>query len=252
MQAHKRHLLHNPLSSDNGFTLLELVVVIVIMGVLSLVAVRSFTSQTTTRRFEESRLEMEGLKRGIAGDEDRIQDGFRVDFGYVGDMGALPVALTNLVTDPGGGNWSGPYVAVNFADNPNDYLFDAFNVAYIYTPAALTIQSTGANITISLASSATDLLNNTVLLFARDRNGFTPQDADLPNITVTLNLQNSGVIGPDSLFASGGLATIANVPVGNHTVTVNHSVLAENVVKPVSVEPGSTTGPIEIIFTTLP
>ena len=93
-----------------GFTLLELVVVIIIMGVLSLIALRSFTSQTNTQRFEETRAEMEALKRGIVGDPDRVQDGFRVDFGYVGDMGALPAALTDLAVNPGGGNWNGPYI----------------------------------------------------------------------------------------------------------------------------------------------
>ena len=148
-----------PRRNKKGFTLLELVVVIIIMGVLSLVAIRGFSKQTENRKFEETRIEMEALKKAIVGDPDRIQDGIRVDFGYVGDMGAMPTELdaTGLeklrTNQPPPGNWSGPYVAVNFSDNPDDFLTDAYGQGYKYSPTALTIYSPGADITLTIASN---------------------------------------------------------------------------------------------------
>lgn len=237
--------------------MLELIVVIIIMGVLSLVAIRGFSSQTAIRQYEETIIEMEALKKAIVGDPDRIQDGIRVDYGYVGDMGSVPsgsvpsgsgdIGLRKLLTNQGGG-WNGPYIAVNFSDNDEDYLFDAFGQPYGYDPTGLTISSPalGANVTLTIASDINDLTNNTITLLIQDVNG-NPLPADTANFVITLSLQTQvDVTGP--VVPASGFVQLTGIPMGNHTLVVTYPGLA-SVIKRVSVDPSFTLAPINIIFT---
>ncbi|MFC1730223.1 type II secretion system protein [candidate division KSB1 bacterium] len=239
-------------SDQRGFSLLEIVVVIIIIGVLSAIAVQNFSAQTDKRRDASTLAELQDLKRAIVGDPDKISDGIRTDFGYVGDMGALPAALSSLVIDPSGGtsNWSGPYMSVNFNEDPLDYAKDAYNENYVPSGDYLSFYSPGADATVQIAASSAPLLSNTVQILITDRDGRIPQASDLVNISVVITLQSGGSV--NGTVTAGGLCTINGVHMGNHIVTVTHAVTAEVVIKRISINPGASPAPVEIIFEALP
>ena len=98
----------NPKEPAAGYTLIELVIVIIILGIITTVAMRSIKDTNQTARIEETKKELEQLAIAIAGNPDLISGGQRTDFGYVGDIGALPPNLDALVQNPGGyTTWKG-------------------------------------------------------------------------------------------------------------------------------------------------
>ncbi|MFQ5869261.1 MAG: prepilin-type N-terminal cleavage/methylation domain-containing protein, partial [Candidatus Zixiibacteriota bacterium] len=149
---------------EQGFTLIEVVLVIVILGILSTVAIRSLTITVNKGRFDATTAEMEKLARAIAGDERLVSGGFRTDFGYVGDVGALPPDLDALVTNPGGySTWDGPYFQVDFSENTEDYERDAWNELYTYSGGVTVVSNGGGSaMTKQFANSAGDLTSNSV------------------------------------------------------------------------------------------
>jgi len=240
------------IKSSDGFTLMEIVVVVIIIGILSLIAMQNFSKSVERDRLDATIQELEMLKIAIVGDPDKITDGIRTDFGYVGDNGSPPASLNDLV-NPGGVS----YVDVNFAD-ANDYLTDAFGQSYTYSAENLTIRSEGipgANdpITIQLAESSADLTSNTVYLLLTDRNGWTPSQTDISDsISVYIKKQSSSSFvdissDPSLSIDSSGLCTITGVHIGNHFIRVNYGAY-QSVTKRVSVLPGSQPAPVEIIF----
>lgn len=255
MKIHKvKKRSYFPNRNKQGFTLLELVVVIIIMGVLSLVAIRGFSNQTAVRLYEQTKIEMDSLKKAIVGDADRIQDGVRVDFGYVGDMGAVPTGsnatgLGKLKTDPLiGGNWNGPYVGASFSDNPDGYLTDAYGQGYEYNPTALTIYSPGADITLTFASDINNLTNKTITLLIKDVDG-DPIPADTSSFTIVLTLQTSSVVGTatGAVVPASGFVQLTGIPMGSHTLVVSYPGLP-SVIKRVVVDPSFALPPINVIF----
>ncbi len=251
----KRNL--NKIRNQSGFTLMELVIVIVILGILSLVAMQSFSKRAERQRSEATLAEMEAIKMAIVGDPDKIQTGVRVDFGYVGDVGALPANLAALMTNPGVGNWNGPYMEADFVEDPADYATDAFGQAYVYNPATLTLYSPGANVTIQIASSTAELFGATVKALITDRDGFTPKTTDVGNIAVYITLQNGTMIGSPGTpnVATNGTATLAGIPIGNHILQGFHSAIGatgETVTYYLSVNPGAGVVLREVVFSSLP
>ena len=97
-------------TSRRGFTLVEVVIVIILLGIIAAVAVGRLTTSLETARVEQTKAEMQALARAIVGNPDVYSRGARTDFGYVGDIGALPFSLDNLVTNPGYASWNGPYL----------------------------------------------------------------------------------------------------------------------------------------------
>ncbi|MBD3332884.1 prepilin-type N-terminal cleavage/methylation domain-containing protein, partial [candidate division GN15 bacterium] len=55
------------LKSTSGFTLMELVIVIVVMGIIATVALRSMEAPIANARFESTRAEMDQLATAIVG-----------------------------------------------------------------------------------------------------------------------------------------------------------------------------------------
>lgn len=137
---------------NTGFTLMELVMVIMLVGILAVVAVPNLIDFGSDARTAVTRDEMLTIKRAILGDSRVAVKGAIVFAGYEADMGALPSKLEDLVKNPGTGDttqdynplkrsgWRGPYV-----DNStvSDYSSDAWDTAYVYSSASRLIRSWG-------------------------------------------------------------------------------------------------------------
>lgn len=80
-----------------SFTLIELLVVLVILGFFAAMMTKVFTSGDDQRRFDETRIRMEEIKKAILGNKGAYANGQRQFAGYVADMGSLP----ELVKDDG-------------------------------------------------------------------------------------------------------------------------------------------------------
>lgn len=136
------------LRNQGGFTLIELVIIIVILGILAAVAVPRFTNITEGSKVNATRQEMNALKRAIIGNPTVTAGGEYVDRGFEGDVGFPPSQLPDLVTRPDSLlvynrltrlGWNGPYI-----DGSGDnYLYDAWGNPFVYQPGNRRIISTG-------------------------------------------------------------------------------------------------------------
>ena len=231
---------------QSGYSLVELVVVIVILGVLSSVAVKSIRLSTETARVEETKRELDQLACAIAGDPKLVSGGARTDFGYVGDVGAMPANLDALVQNPGSySTWSGPYIRDDFyasaASMESEFKQDAWGRAYTYS-GGNTIVSTGSgsSITRRIANSTSDLLNNTVVVVVTDIDGSPPGATYADSVRIVLEYPNgSGAITTSTIYPhTGGSAEFTSVPVGQHLLRVVYIPTADTLVRLVSVGPG--------------
>ncbi len=136
-------------ADDFGFTLIELVIIIVVVGILSTVAIPIMGNMLESSRANATKREMLLFKAAIVGSADT---GIR---GYENDVGSPPPNLQGLVTKPAGvanydkftkTGWNGPYVD----SNNNDYLTDGWGVNYIYDFAGRSIISVGGPDTITV------------------------------------------------------------------------------------------------------
>lgn len=81
----------------HGFTLLELLVVVSLLGLLSLTAVALFDNAGDQDRFEATRSRLAIIRTAIIGDTTRTHNGEPMLSGYVADMGRLPSNLKELI-----------------------------------------------------------------------------------------------------------------------------------------------------------
>ncbi len=145
-----------------GFTLIEIVITILVVGILSTVAIPYFIDMRDDARSAITRDEMAALKRAIIGDS-RVVSGGRFAFpGYEVDLASLPTTLGNLVLNPSTGTtvqdynpltrrgWRGPYVDDSAT---SDYSRDAWGVSYVYSSANRRIRSWGPNKTDNTGGS---------------------------------------------------------------------------------------------------
>jgi len=209
--------------NQRGFTLIEVLMTIVIIGILAAVAMRSVQSSIDSSRVRETQAEMDELIAAIAGNPDLYNNGMRSSFGYVGDVGALPASLDNLVTNPGGySTWNGPYVSRRFTQDTEGFKKDAWGNNYTFS-TGITLASTGGGsipMTKSASSAAADLTTTPVQGTITDAAGNPPGDSSVA-ITVSIAYPD-GAGGTTSLSTNptaGGSFSFSNIPVGVRTIT---------------------------------
>jgi len=136
--------------SAGGFTLIEVVMIIVVLGILAAVAIPRFTDMTESAKEAATQRELVLLKRAIVGDASVVSGGKMVNRGFEGDVGFAPSRLEDLVAKPDSVatydpltrlGWNGPYID---SDNGN-YLRDAWESAYSYVPGQRRIVSNGGS-----------------------------------------------------------------------------------------------------------
>ena len=89
--------LHNHSITRAGFTLVEIMLVVIIIGVLAAMIVPRFAGRTEQAKIARAKADMAAL-------------GLALDM-YELDTGAYPDDLTALRSNPGGSdNWHGPYL----------------------------------------------------------------------------------------------------------------------------------------------
>ncbi|HOP06736.1 MAG TPA: prepilin-type N-terminal cleavage/methylation domain-containing protein [candidate division Zixibacteria bacterium] len=141
--------------SDCGFTLIEVVMIIVILGIIAAVAIPRFGDMSNASKEAATQQELAILKKAIVGDASITAGGKMVNRGFEGDVGFVPSRLQDLVTKPDSVSsynpltrlgWNGPYI-----DGSNGlYLTDAWSSNYVYTPSLRVITSVGGGDTISV------------------------------------------------------------------------------------------------------
>lgn len=225
--------------NQNGFTLIEVVTIILIIGVIATVATLKMNQSIETALYEQTKREMDQLTAAIVGNPELNANGARTDFGYVGDVGAFPGSLDDLVTNPGGySTWNGPYIAGDFQNN--GYKLDGWNVTYVYLDSIIRSIGSGSNIDKRVVSASTMLFDNQVAGSIRDANNDMPGATYDDSLTVLMVYPNgSGSITSSATHPNHfGSFSFSGIPVGNHTLRVIYQPDSDTVSYPVTVYPG--------------
>ena len=212
------------INTQSGFSLLEMTVAIIIVGILLAVAMQSMTSVVDDTRHTKTEREMEFLAQSIVGNPDVTQGGGRVDFGYVGDVGAFPPNLNALYTNPGGyATWKGPYLPPGYTQDSTGLKTDEWGIGYNYS-GGITISSTGSGSTISkkIAKTTTDYLLNSVNGMIRDSDDSPPGNSFWDSVDIKITIPNGagGLQTKQYQPDSAGNFTLDSIPVGTHPLRI--------------------------------
>ena len=235
------------LCHTHGFTLIEIAIVIVTLAILATAAMLRMQETVQTAQYESTKTELDHLAVAIAGDPGLYTAGAGANFGYVGDVGALPVTLDYLVQNPGGwSTWRGPYIE---AGSNDEFKKDAWGVIYTYNGTNIVSTGSGASITKNVATSTAVLTSNTVTGSVRDANLNAPTGSLGSTIAVLLTYPNGtgGTTTASTTVDSHGGFTIGGVPIGNHSLRVIYLPANDTLTIPVTVCPGRTVR-LDIVF----
>ena len=234
--------------SNSGFTLIEVVIMIVIVGIITAVAVIKMSSSLDTSKAENTKVEMEALAAAIVGNAALNSNGARTDFGYVGDIGSLPANLDALVQNPGGySTWKGPYL--DRGNSADAFKKDGWGVNYTYSDTLIRSTGSGANFDKIFAPNSSSLLTNSIQGYLVDASYSMPGTDYTDSLILRLTYPNG----------SGGMATVttnpdvrgnfsfSNVPIGNHTLAAIYIPDSDTMRFNVTVTPASTVK-LDIIF----
>jgi prepilin-type N-terminal cleavage/methylation domain-containing protein len=227
-----------------GFTLIELLLVLLIIGVLSGVALRAIDMTRERTMYSDTTKKIYDLAKAISGNPDLIADGKRVDYGFIGDLGRLPLTINELIRNTENDtNWHGPYIKIGFLEdtlNPS-YKLDAWGNPIEYSNETGMLQSRGNGrqpMTYKITDSLSFLLNNRVSGLITD-NENNPPGSFSNLIDIVMNLPESDTtVHPNR----SGYYQMDDIPMGRHQIrVVKRTASPESLIKWVSVASKTNT-----------
>jgi len=232
-------------SPESGYTLIELVIVVIIVGILASVVGNSLGSAVDVSRQEETMTEMNRLAYAIAGNPDKVSGGNRTDYGYIGDNGAPPPNWNALVVNPGGYlTWDGPYLHDIFSSGgiSSEFRLDAWGNPYS-SPAGSAFSSSGggATITRQYAHSLDALLYNRVTAVIVDIDNNPPGSDYMDSVRLALTFPDGSGGYSTVLKYPGrdGFVSYDSIPIGIHALRLVYIPEADTMMRRINVNPGS-------------
>jgi prepilin-type N-terminal cleavage/methylation domain-containing protein len=238
---------HPFIYNSHGFTLIELVMMIIIVGIISAIAVTKMSSSLDSARTENTKSEMKALSAAMVGNPDLNTAGKRTDFGYVGDVGSLPPDLDALVENPGFSTWNGPYI--ERGNDASAFKQDGWGVQYMYSDTLIRSIGSGSNIDKVVIANSALLFSNSVEGYVIDASHSMPGTKFKDSLVLLLTYPNgtggltTAVTNPDVR----GNFSFNDVPVGNHELSAISIPENDTLHYEITVTPGSTVK-MDIIF----
>ncbi len=153
-----KNILINTKRKNSGFTLLELVVVVGIMGLMSTMAMDLYTDKSNQKRFELTKQRIDELKYAMIGNSSHIVNGVPITNSFVADIGELPENINALLFNEYCSNityftqikcenegdtwhvlssdWNGPYLRNRYTSSDGNLVFkDAWGSDFIIKPS---------------------------------------------------------------------------------------------------------------------
>jgi general secretion pathway protein G len=241
-----RKMTKNITGDNSGFTLIEIVIVIVILGILAGVATMQFGSNINDAKFEATMSEMNALARAIVGNQQISSNGTRTNFSYVGDVGSLPPNLDALYSNPGFGTWNGPYMD---GSSLASIRTDEWGTNYIFQDTLIRSVGSGQNIDKIFAISTASLLSNRLNGRIVDASGDRPSASYLDSVLIRLYYPNGtgGIASPFTNPDTKGQFNFTGIPIGMHTLEIIYLPENDTLSHSVSINPGRDAN-LDIVF----
>jgi general secretion pathway protein G len=225
-----------------GFTLIEMLMVIILIGILAGISIDRLSEVTDERSFNATQVKLEQIRAALIGDPTAREGGARSSFGYLGDVGGFPTnaqGLNALITRPTaapavsayttnatyriGLGWRGPYItasgvsSVSWTDgwgNPLNYTIDPTNVVVKSLGADNASGGSGYNQDLNITLTVSDYFA-TVRGFISTNGSAATAEAELYKPDGNGNLSIVSLTG-----LSGGYFTATNVPLGKRSLKI--------------------------------
>jgi len=234
----KPRLFHN-----EGYTLIEMIVVVIVIAILASVAMRSLGTVTNVSRLEKTRENMNLIANAIVGSPAIGTAGTRGNYGYIGDNGCVPSSLDELIQDSHSyPTWNGPYLGDRFSDGGSDAYFkkDGWGRDFGYNGLELTSNGSGTQVSRRIADSYDDLLYNRASFAIVDLNHTPPGPVYKDSVRFSLLFPRNGIMqnkveSPDA----GGFVTFDSLPIGIHTLHLTYLPTSDTITRRINIEPSS-------------
>ncbi|MFH1699213.1 MAG: prepilin-type N-terminal cleavage/methylation domain-containing protein [Candidatus Zixiibacteriota bacterium] len=236
----------NKFRDCGGFTLIEIVIVIIILGILAGMATMQFGTNIDIAKFEATMSEMNALAHAIVGNHQISLNGTRSEFGYVGDVGSLPPNLDALYSNPGYATWDGPYMDGNTLSSIKT---DEWGSNYIFQDTLIRSVGSGQNIDKVFAGNTASLISNRFDGRIVDASGNRPSVSYVDSVLIRLYYPDGagGTASPITYPDTKGQFNFTGIPIGMHILEIIYLPDNDTLSYSVSINPGRDVN-MDIIF----